>query len=121
MQYGPNAVQWCTTGLLEAIAEASAGTGRRVHMHLLETRYQRAWADAEFPGGIVRYLDRIGLLSPRLTLAHCTWARPDELELIAERGAPRNTPPVIAFPMPHVNAISSWGVDGKGAVSHVYA
>ena len=26
-------------------------------------------------------------MSPRLTLAHCTWARPEELELIAERGA----------------------------------
>jgi|GraSoi2013_100cm_1033763.scaffolds.fasta_scaffold07591_3 cytosine/adenosine deaminase-related metal-dependent hydrolase len=87
VQYGPNAVQWCTTALLEAVAEASARTGRRVHMHLLETRYQRGWADAEFPDGIVRYLDRIGLLSPRLTLAHCTWARPDELELIGERGA----------------------------------
>jgi cytosine/adenosine deaminase-related metal-dependent hydrolase len=87
VQYGPNAVQWCTSGLLEAIAEASARTGRRVHMHLLETRYQRGWADAEYPDGIVRYLDRIGLLSPRLTLAHCAWARPDELELIAERGA----------------------------------
>ena len=87
VQYGPNAVQWCTSGLLEAIAEASAATGRRVHMHLLETRCQRGWADAEFPDGIVRYLDRIGLLSPRLTLAHCTWARPDELELIGERGA----------------------------------
>jgi cytosine/adenosine deaminase-related metal-dependent hydrolase len=86
VQYGPNAVQWCTTGLLEAVAEASARTGRRVHMHLLETRYQRAWADAEFPDGIVRYLDRIGLLGPRLTLAHCAWARPDELELIGERG-----------------------------------
>jgi cytosine/adenosine deaminase-related metal-dependent hydrolase len=54
-------------------------------MHLLETCYQRAWADAEFPQGIVKYLDTIGLLSPRLTLAHCTWARPEELELIAER------------------------------------
>ena len=39
------------------------------------------------PGGIVRHLDEIGLLGPRLTLAHCTWARPDELALIAERGA----------------------------------
>ncbi len=87
VQYGPNAVQWCTTELLEAVAEASERTGRRVHMHLLETRYQRAWADKEFPDGIVRYLDRIGLMSPRLTLAHCAWARPDELELIAERGA----------------------------------
>jgi cytosine/adenosine deaminase-related metal-dependent hydrolase len=87
VQYGPNAVQWATPALLEAIAEASARSGRRVHMHLLETSYQRAWADAEFPQGIVTYLDTIGLLSERLTLAHCTWARPGELELIAERGA----------------------------------
>jgi cytosine/adenosine deaminase-related metal-dependent hydrolase len=87
VQYGPAAVHWCTPELLEAIAEASARTGRRVHMHLLETRYQRDWADATFPDGIVRYLDSIGLLSPRLTLAHCAWARPEELALIAERGA----------------------------------
>lgn len=87
VQYGPAAVQWCTPELLEAVAEGSARTGRRVHMHLLETRYQRGWADRNFPDGIVRYLDDIGLLTPRLTLAHCTWARPEELELIAERGA----------------------------------
>jgi cytosine/adenosine deaminase-related metal-dependent hydrolase len=86
VQYGPNGVQWCSDALLSAIAEASARTGRRVHMHLLETRYQRAWADENLPGGIVRHLDAIGLLSPRLSLAHCVWARPDELELLAERG-----------------------------------
>jgi len=87
VQYGPQGVQWCTHELLTAVAEASAQSGRRVHMHLLETRYQRAWADAAYPHGIVRYLDEIGLLSSRLTLAHCTWARSDELELLAERGA----------------------------------
>ncbi len=87
VQYGPQGVQWCTPELLAAVAEASQRSGRRVHMHLLETRYQRDWADAAYPDGIVRYLDRIGLLSARLTLAHCTWARPDELELVAERGA----------------------------------
>jgi cytosine/adenosine deaminase-related metal-dependent hydrolase len=86
VQYGPNGVQWCSRALLEAVAQASQRTGRRVHMHLLETRYQRVWADAEYPGGIVKYLDDIGLLSPRLTLAHCVWANADELELLAERG-----------------------------------
>ena len=85
VQYGPAAVQWCTDELLKGVAEASAHTGRRIHMHLLETRYQREWADRKFPGGIVRYLDSIGFLSERLTLAHCAWARPDELELLAER------------------------------------
>jgi 5-methylthioadenosine/S-adenosylhomocysteine deaminase len=87
VQYGPAAVQWCTHELLEAIADASRRTGRRVHMHLLETSTQRAWLDANYPDGVVAFLDRIGLLSPRLTLAHCVWARPDELDLIAARGA----------------------------------
>lgn len=86
VQYGPQGVQWCTDALLSAVAEASARSGRRIHMHLLETRYQRAWADAAHPGGLVKHLDALGMLSPRLTLAHCVWARPDELELLAERG-----------------------------------
>ena len=86
VQYGPTAAQWCSQPLLEAIAGASADTGRGVHMHFLETRYQREWADQAHPKGILRQLDAIGLLSPRLTLAHCTWARPHELALLAERG-----------------------------------
>jgi cytosine/adenosine deaminase-related metal-dependent hydrolase len=86
VQYGPNGPQWCSDALLEAVAEASARTGRRVHMHLLETRYQRAFLDRAYPAGVVPHLDAIGLLSPRLTLAHCVWARPAELELLAERG-----------------------------------
>ena len=87
MQLGPAGVQWCSKPLLEAIAENSALTGRRIHMHLLETVYQRAWADQNFPQGIVRYLRDIGFLSERLTLAHCIHARPDELEMIAASGA----------------------------------
>jgi cytosine/adenosine deaminase-related metal-dependent hydrolase len=87
VQFGPAGVQWCSPALLEAIAERSAATGRRVHMHLLETIYQRSWADRNFPNGIVRYLKDIGLLSERLTLAHCVHTRHDELDLIAEAGA----------------------------------
>src|SRR5580693_8648952 len=86
VQFGPNGVQWCSDALLAAIAEDSQRSGRRIHMHLLETRYQRAWADATHPDGIVKHLDALGLLSSRLTLAHCVWARPDELELLAARG-----------------------------------
>jgi cytosine/adenosine deaminase-related metal-dependent hydrolase len=87
VQLGPAGVQWCSKPLLEAVAENSAQTGRRIHMHLLETVYQRAWADSNFPQGIVGYLRDIGFLSERLTLAHCIHARPDELEMIAASGA----------------------------------
>ncbi|MDI1262336.1 MAG: amidohydrolase family protein [bacterium] len=87
VQLGPAGVQWCSKPLLEAVAENSALSGRRIHMHLLETVYQRAWADRHFPDGIVRYLRDIGFLSERLTLAHCIHARPDEIEMIAASGA----------------------------------
>jgi cytosine/adenosine deaminase-related metal-dependent hydrolase len=85
VQLGPAGVQWCSRPLLEAVAENSARTGRRIHMHLLETVYQRAWADRHFPD-MVGWLGDIGFLSERLTLAHCIHARPEELEMIAASG-----------------------------------
>jgi cytosine/adenosine deaminase-related metal-dependent hydrolase len=87
VQLGPAGVQWCSRAMLEAVAEHSQATGRRIHMHLLETPYQRVWADRAFPEGVVRYLADIGFLSSRTTLAHCTHARPEELDLIAQHGA----------------------------------
>ena len=86
VQYGPYGLEWCSDAMLSAIAERSATTGRRVHMHLLESRIQREYLDAEHPEGPVRHLDRLGLLSPRLSLAHGTWLRPEEMELLAGRG-----------------------------------
>jgi cytosine/adenosine deaminase-related metal-dependent hydrolase len=86
VQYAPNGPQWGSEALWRAIAEASARTGRRITTHLFETKYQRDWADRTYPGGLVRHWKEIGLLSDRLTLAHCVWARPDELEMIAEAG-----------------------------------
>ena len=86
VQYGPYGLEWCSDALLRGIAERSALSGRRVHMHLLESPTQRQFLDALHPGGPVRYLDSIGLLSPRLSVAHATWLRPDEMELLAERG-----------------------------------
>lgn len=86
VQYAPNGPQWCSEALWEAIAEASARTGRRITTHLYETKYQRAWADRTYPQGMLKRWKEIGLLSPRLTLAHCVYAEPDELEMIAEAG-----------------------------------
>ena len=83
---GPIGPQWCEDATLERIAEMSAQTGRHVQMHLFETEIQRQWADAHYPNGLVRHLDRIGLLSPRLTVAHGVWLDPGECALLAERG-----------------------------------
>jgi 5-methylthioadenosine/S-adenosylhomocysteine deaminase len=86
VQFGPTGVQWASDEMLELVAEASARTGRRVHMHFLESRYQREWMDATYKSGVVGFLDSIGLLSPRLSVAHGVWLTNDELDVFAERG-----------------------------------
>jgi len=86
VQYGPIAPQWVDDGTLAAIAAASADTGRRVHMHLYETRAQREWADRSYPQGLLRHLDAMGLLSPRLTVAHAVWLDDADCQLLAKRG-----------------------------------
>ncbi|MFJ6325274.1 MULTISPECIES: amidohydrolase family protein [unclassified Rhizobium] len=125
VQYGPIGPQWCSNALLEAIAEASALHGRRIHMHLLESPRQRIWLDRRFPDGIVPYLDRIGFLSPRLAIAHGVQLRPDELELLAERGVQLVSNPSanlrlrsgiapIASTIEHGGPAFAIGLDGTG-------
>ena len=47
--------------------------------------------------------------------------QPTRDEMFAERGAPKVNVPVTAFPMGHMNVITSWAIDNKGEVRHVYA
>jgi cytosine/adenosine deaminase-related metal-dependent hydrolase len=86
VQYGPVGMEWCSDGLLAEVARRADAAQRRVHMHMLESRIQRDWADRTYPGGPVSRLAKLGLLSPRLTLAHGVWLRPAETELLAEHG-----------------------------------
>lgn len=86
VQYGPVGMEWCSNALLGEVARRAAASDRRIHMHLLESRYQRAWTDRHYPEGPVARLAKLGLLSPHLTLAHGTWLRPDENQMLAGHG-----------------------------------
>jgi hypothetical protein len=37
-----------------------------------------------------------------------------------DRDPTTTNPPVTAFPMEHINAITSWAIDAKGETRHVY-
>jgi cytosine/adenosine deaminase-related metal-dependent hydrolase len=86
VQYGPVGMEWCSDELLGQVAARAARSQRRIHMHLLESRYQREWVDQHYPDGPVTRLAELGLLSPRLTLAHGTWLRPEENRILAAHG-----------------------------------
>ena len=86
VQFHPIAPQWADDETLQTIARLSEATGRRVHTHLLETRWQREWAEAAYPDGLVDRLDDYGLLSPRLSVAHGAWLRTCDCQRLAARG-----------------------------------
>src|SRR6185503_12089671 len=60
------------------------------------------------------YLDRFGLVSPRLSVAHGLWTAPEELALLAERGATvivnANSNFKLKDGVPPVNALRRAGV-----------
>jgi len=86
VQFGPYGVEWTSDRLRELVAEESARSGWRIHIHCQETKLQREWIDARYPQGFVNHLDDIGFLSERLALGHGVWLRPDECDRLAGRG-----------------------------------
>jgi len=47
--------------------------------------------------------------------------QPTRAEIIAHRGQTSRPPSVLAFPSQHYNGPTSWAIDSKGEVKHVYA
>jgi 5-methylthioadenosine/S-adenosylhomocysteine deaminase len=86
VQFGPVGPQWLCDETLAVIAKLSAESGRRIHMHLLETNWQREWADTQYSQkGMLDHLDKLGLLSPRLTVAHGVHLTEADCKILAER------------------------------------
>ena len=86
VQFGPNGVQWCSDALLDGDRGSLVADRPPNPYAPFGDALSARLGDAAHPDGVVQHMDRLGLLSPRLTLAHCVWARPDELELLAARG-----------------------------------
>ena len=85
--YGPAGPQWVSDEMLAGLARDAEKKGIGVHMHALESRAQSVACERLFPGGTMRHLDRLGALSPRVSIAHGVWMTPTDIEIAAERGA----------------------------------
>lgn len=77
----------CTDDLLETCVDLSESHSVAIHCHLLETRVQTEIAMRRYGTTMVKHLDDLGLLSPRLSCAHTIWIGDEDIELMAERGA----------------------------------
>lgn len=122
----PHAIYTVSEESLRWIGELSAARDLPVQIHLSETEKEVQDCIAAHDVRPAFYLDRLGVLSERTVLAHGVWLDPDELALIAERGATVVTNPVANMKLavggvfPHPAARSAGvavglGTDGAGS------
>jgi len=83
----PHAVYTVSLEGLKRAMEIAEREDIFVHFHLAETEKEVLDFRKKHGKSIVKTLDDIGFLNPRLISAHCVWLEKDEIKLMAERGA----------------------------------
>jgi 5-methylthioadenosine/S-adenosylhomocysteine deaminase len=122
----PHAIYTVSEVSLRWIGELGAERGLPVQIHLSETEKEVQDCIAKHGERPAHYLDRLGMLGERTVLAHGVWLDPEELALIAERGATVVANPAAnmklavggVFPHPAAKAAGvkvGLGTDGAGS------
>ena len=86
IQLAPANLHWCSDAALARLGEASARYDVPMHMHLVETAFQKAYAQKRGGCTAVEYLDRFGLMNARMTLGHGVWLNERDIARVAETG-----------------------------------
>lgn len=86
VQLAPANLHWCSDAALTSLAELSRSHDAPMHMHLVETAYQKEYAKRRGGGTAVEYIDRFGMLGPNLTLGHGVWLNERDIDRLAETG-----------------------------------
>jgi 5-methylthioadenosine/S-adenosylhomocysteine deaminase len=86
IQLAPPNLHWCSDEALTRLSEASRKHQVPLHMHLLETAYQKEYAHRRGNCTAVEYIDRFGLLGPHMTLGHAVWVTEKDIAKLAETG-----------------------------------
>lgn len=79
----PRFVVSCSDALLREVQRISEHYGVCVHTHAAENQDEVALVKAERGRLNVEHLAQLGLVGPRLVMAHAIWVEPGELDLIA--------------------------------------
>ena len=86
IQLAPANLHWCSDTALTRLSDAARKYNVPLHMHLLETAYQKEYARRRGGCSAVEYIDRFGLLGPNMTLGHGVWLNEKDIDRLAETG-----------------------------------
>jgi 5-methylthioadenosine/S-adenosylhomocysteine deaminase len=87
IQLAPANLHWCSDRALAELSEASRAYNVPMHMHLLETAYQKEYAWRRGKCSALEHIDRFDMVGPRLTLGHGVWLSEKDIERMAAAGA----------------------------------
>jgi 5-methylthioadenosine/S-adenosylhomocysteine deaminase len=82
----PVAPQWCSDPLLRAIRERATTYGTGIHLHCLESPYQREFGRSSYVTSTVEHLHELGILGLDVSLGHAVWLTERDMEICAESG-----------------------------------
>ncbi len=83
----PSNAQWVTDGFLSRTKEYAARYSAAIHMHLVESWYQKEYGIRAWGKTPVAHLAELGFLGPELSCAHSVWLTEEDIELLAAAGA----------------------------------
>ena len=84
IQLAPANLHWCSDAALTMLGDLSEKHDVPMHMHLVETAFQKDYAQRRGGCTAVDYLERFGLLGPRMTLGHGVWLNERDIDKLAE-------------------------------------
>ena len=83
----PSNVQWNTDEFLQRTRETALRFNTPVHMHLVESNYQKAYGLRTWGKTPVEHLQDLEFLGPETSFAHAVWLTERDIDLLAGAGA----------------------------------
>lgn len=109
---GPSNPSRCSDEFMTACQAIALRHDTGLHIHLLETRAQDRIARATYGCSMVEHLDRLGVLTHRLSCAHSNWVDLDDMARMARAGA-------VAIHNPESNMKFGSGLAPAGAMQRL--
>jgi 5-methylthioadenosine/S-adenosylhomocysteine deaminase len=82
--FGPLAPQWATKDLLVAVRRAADELGAPIHVHAVQSIFQKIYGLDFLNKTLIAWMNDIGLLGKGLVIGHCVWPTEADIELLAE-------------------------------------
>ena len=80
----PSNIQWVSDDLLQNTKEFATKYETGIHMHLVESLYEKEYGIRNWSKTPVARLEELGFLGPELSCAHAVWLTEGDIDLLAQ-------------------------------------